>query len=59
MFFENHLNLENELLKDHSLKLEYIENSSRTAKIDNTIYHCKIALETSVDVNEHLINLVR
>ena len=53
--FETHLNLENELLKGHSLLLEYIENNSRTTKIDNAVYKCKIALEKAVDVNEQLI----
>ena len=50
--FETRLNLENELLKGHSLLLEYIENNSRTTKIDNAVYKCKIALE-----NEQLIRL--
>ena len=55
--FETRLNLENELLKGHSLLLEYIENNSRTTKIDNAVYKCKIALEKNVDVNEQLISL--
>ena len=55
--FETRLNLENELLKGHSLLLEYIENNSRTTKIDNAVYKCKIALEKAVDVNEQLIRL--
>ena len=55
--FETHLNLENELLKGHSLLLEYIENNSRTTKIDNAAYKCEIALEKAVDVNEQLIRL--
>ena len=41
--FETLLNLENQLLKGHSLLLEYIENNSRPAKIDNAVYKCKIA----------------
>ena len=55
--FETRLNLENELLKGHSLLLEYIENNSRTTKIDNAVYKYKIALEKAVDVNEQLIRL--
>ena len=55
--FETRLNLENELLKGHSLLLEYIENNIRTTKIDNAVYKCKIALEKAVDVNEQLIRL--
>ena len=55
--FETRLNLENELLKGHSLLLEYIENNSRTAKIDNAVHNCKIALEKAVDVNEQLNKL--
>ena len=43
--FETRLNLESELLKGHSILLEYIENNSRTTKIDNAVYKCKIALE--------------
>ena len=42
--FETRLNLENELLKGHSLLLEYIENNSRTTKIDNALYKCKTTL---------------
>ena len=53
--FETRLNLENELLKGHSLLLEYIENNSRTTKIDSAVYKCKIALEKVVDVNDQLI----
>ena len=48
--------LENELLKGHSFILEYNENNSRTTKIDNVVYN-KIALEKTVDDNEHLIGL--
>ena len=55
--FETCLNLENELLKNHLLLLEYIENNGRTAKIVNAVYKCKTALEKSVDVNEKLIRL--
>ena len=55
--FETRINLENELLKGHSLLLEYIENNSRTTKIDNAVYKSKIALEKAVDVNEQLIRL--
>ena len=55
--FETRLNLENELLKRHSLLLEYIENNSRTTKIDHAVYKCKIALEKAVEVNEQLIRL--
>ena len=55
--FETRVNLENALLKGHSLLLEYIENNSRTTKIDNAVYKCKIALEKAVDVNEQLIRL--
>ena len=55
--FETRLNLENELLKGHSLILEYIEKNSRTTKIDNAVYKCKIALEKAVDVNEQFIRL--
>ena len=55
--FETRLILENELLKGHSLLLEYIENNSRTTKIDNAVHKCKIALEKIVDVNEQLIRL--
>ena len=55
--FEYRLNLENELLKGHSLSLEYIENNRRTTKIDNAVYKCKIALEKAVDINEQLIRL--
>ena len=36
--FETRLNLENELLKGHSLLLEYIENNSRARKNDNAVY---------------------
>ena len=43
--FETRLNLENELLKGHSLLLEYLENNGRTTKIDKAAYKCKIALE--------------
>ena len=32
--FETRLNLENELVKGHSLKLDYIENNSRTVKTE-------------------------
>ena len=53
--FEIRLILESELLKGHSLVLEYIENNSRSTKIDNAAYKCKIALEKAVDVNEQLI----
>ena len=49
--FETRLNLENELLKSHSLLLAYLENNSRTAKIDNAVHKCKIALQKAVDVN--------
>ena len=56
-FFETHLNLENELLKGHSLLLEYIENKCRTIKTDKPDYKCKFALEKAVDVNEQLIRL--
>ena len=55
--FENHQNLENALLIGHSLLLEYIEHNIRTAKIDNSDYKCKIALEKAFDVNEQLIRL--
>ena len=55
--FETRLNLEIELLKGHSLLLEYIENNSGTTKIDNAVYKSKIALEKAVDVNEQLIRL--
>ena len=55
--FEARLSLENELLKGHSLVLEYIENNSRTAKVDTDVNNCKIALEKAVDVNEQLIRL--
>ena len=55
--FETRLNLENELLKGHSILLEYIENNSRATKIDNAVYKCKNALEKAVDVNEQLIRL--
>ena len=55
--FEIRLNLENELLKGHSLLLEYIENNSRTTKIDIAVYKCKIALEKAFDVIEQLIRL--
>ena len=55
--FETRLNLENELRKGHSFLLEYIENNSRTAKIDNAVHKCKNALEKYVDVNEHLNKL--
>ena len=55
--FETSLNLENELLKGHSLLLEYIENNSRTTKIDKAAYKCKIDLEKAADVNEQLIRL--
>ena len=55
--FETRLNLENELLRGHKFLLEYIENNSRTTKIGNAVYKCKIALEKSVDVNEQLITL--
>ena len=56
--FETRLNLENELLKGHSLLLEYIENNSRTTKIDKTVYKCKTALKKAVDVNEQVIYLI-
>ena len=39
--FETRVNLENGLLKSHSLLLEYIENNSRTTKIDNAVYKVK------------------
>ena len=57
--FETRLNLEIELLKGHSLLLEYIEKKKRTTKIDNAVYKCKskIALEKVVDVNKQLIRL--
>ena len=55
--FETLLNLENELLKGNSLLLEYIENNSRTAKIDNAVYKCETTLGKVVDVNEQLIKL--
>ena len=55
--FETRLNLENELLKVHSFLLEYIENNSRTKKIDKAAYKCKIALEKAAEVNEQLISL--
>ena len=55
--FETRLNLENELLKGRSLLLEYIEDNSRTEKIDNFVHKCKIALEKAVDVNEQLNKL--
>ena len=55
--FETRPNLENELLKGHSLLLEFIENNSRTAKIDNAVYKWKIVLKNAVNVNEHLIRL--
>ena len=55
--FETLLNLENELPKGHSLLPEYIENNSRTAKIDKAVYKCKIALEKAIDVNEQLFRL--
>ena len=55
--FQTRLNLENELLKGHSVLLDYIENNSRTTKIDNAVYKCKIALEKAIDVNEQLIKL--
>ena len=54
---ETRLNPENELLKGHSLLLEYTENNSRTAKNDNAVYKCRIALETAVDVSEQFIRL--
>ena len=54
---ETRQNLENELLKVHSLLLEYLENNSRTTKIDNAVFKCEIALERAVDVNEQLIML--
>ena len=57
--FETRLKLESELLKVHSVILEYIENNSRTAKIDNAVYNCPIALEKAVDVNEQLIRLAK
>ena len=50
--FETRLNLENELLKGHSSLPENIKHKSRTAKIDNAVYKCKIALEKAVEVNE-------
>ena len=55
--FETRLNLENELLKGHRILLEYIENNIPNAKIDDSVYKCKIALEKAVDVNEQLIRL--
>ena len=55
--FQTRLNLENELLKCHSLLLEYIENNNRTAKLDYAIYKRKIASEKAVDVNEQSIML--
>ena len=55
--FETRLHLENELLKGHSLLLEYIENNSLTTKIDYAVYKCEIALEKAVDDNEQLIRL--
>ena len=56
-FFETRLSLANELLKGHSLLLEYVELNSRTANIDNAVYKCKIALEKALDVNEQLFRL--
>ena len=55
--FETRLSLEKKLLKCHSLLLDYIENNSRTAKIDNDVHKKKIAWEKAVDVNEQLIKL--
>ena len=57
--FETRLKLEIGLLKGHSVILEFIENNSRTVKIDNAVYNCTIALEKAVDVNEQLIRLAR
>ena len=37
--------------------LEYIENNSRTTKINNAVDKNKIALEKAVEVNEQLIRL--
>ena len=54
---ETRLNLENELLKGHSIILEYIVNNSRITKVDNAVYEYKIALEKTGDVNEQLIRL--
>ena len=54
---ETRLKLKNELLKGHSFLLEYIENNSRTTKIDNAVYKFEIALEKAVDVNEQIIRL--
>ena len=55
--FSTRLNLENELFKGHSLLLEFIENNSRTTKVDNAVYKFKIVLEKADDVNEQLIRL--
>ena len=55
--FETRVNLEKVLLKSHSLLLEYIENNSRTAKIDIAAYKCKIALEKAVGIKKQLIRL--
>ena len=38
--FETRLKLENELLKGDSFLLEYIENNTRTTKIDKSVYKC-------------------
>ena len=55
--FKIRLNLENELLKGHSLLLEYIENNSRTAKTDKAVYKCKNALDKIPDLNLQFIRL--
>ena len=58
--FETRLNLENELLKGHSLLLEYIENNSRIAqKLIMLFTNVKIAFKKAVDVNEQLIRLAK
>ena len=40
--FETRVSLEKELLKGHSLILEYIENNSRTAKLITLITNVKL-----------------
>ena len=55
--FETNSNLKNELFQCHSITFEYIKNNIRIAKIGNAVYHCKIALEKAVDINEQFDKL--
>ena len=57
--FETRLNLETELLKGHSLLLEYIENNSHTTKIDNAVYKCAFIFLVHTCYHHRLLFLYR